>query len=120
MHGSPTHTDVSMAPQSIGHMSETKSSWTNRSIRALAGSSDPIQVITARARALVFKAAERGWNGPPFNPFQLAELLGVPLVPREDLHDARLVPLGSDRVQIEYNPSRPPERVRFTIAHELA
>jgi hypothetical protein len=44
----------------------------------------------------------------------------VPAVPREDLYDARLVPAEGGRVRLEFNPTRPRGRVRFTIAHELA
>lgn len=94
--------------------------WTNPSVLALAQESDPVEVITERARSLVFKAMEQGWKGPPFDPFQLADLLKIPVVPREDLHDARIVPTGGGRVQIEFNPSRPRARVRYNLAHELA
>jgi len=76
--------------------------------------------MTARARALVLRAVERGWSGPPFDPVQLAGLLGIPLEPKEDLQDARTVPVGRDSVRIEFNPNRPRARVRFSIAHELA
>ena len=75
--------------------------------------------MTGRARDLVFRALEEGWQGPPYDPFQLAELVQIPLVPREDLYDARIVS-REGRTQIEFNPTRPRGRVRFSVAHELA
>ena len=51
---------------------------------------------------------------------RLAERLRIKTVPREDVTDARTVPLANGRLQIEYNPGRPRQRVRFSIAHELA
>jgi hypothetical protein len=86
----------------------------------LAGDRDPVEVITERARDTVLGAIEEGWRGPPYDPFELAELMHVPAVPREDLYDARLVPAEGSRVRLEFNPTRPRGRVRFTIAHELA
>jgi O-acetyl-ADP-ribose deacetylase (regulator of RNase III) len=93
--------------------------WTNPSVRALAGDRDPVEVVTERARELVFQAIEGGWHGPPYDPFQLAELRQIPLVPREDLYDARIIS-REGRTQIEFNPTRPRGRVRFSVAHELA
>jgi hypothetical protein len=75
--------------------------------------------MTDRARDLVFRAVEQGWEGPPYDPFALADLMRIPLVPREDLYDARLV-AAAGRPQIEFNPTRPRGRVRFSVAHELA
>ena len=63
----------------------------------------------------------RGWlgrAGPPFDPIELAELLGVEVIAVEGVADARLVHIGR-RPRIEFNPSRPRARVRFSIAHEL-
>jgi hypothetical protein len=86
----------------------------------LAGERDPVEVITERARDAVLGAIEEGWRGPPYDPFELAELMHVPAVPREDLYDARLAPAEGGRVCLEFNPTRPRARVRFTIAHELS
>lgn len=58
-------------------------------------------------------------GGPPFDPFELARFTGVALVPREDLDDARLVSSELETPRIEFNPSRRPTRVRFSVAHEL-
>jgi hypothetical protein len=93
--------------------------WTNPSVLALAGDRDPVGVVTDHARNLVFSAVEQGWQGPPYDPFKLAELMHIRLVPREDLYDARIV-VGDERPQIEFNPTRPRGRVRFSVAHELA
>ncbi len=51
---------------------------------------------------------------------QLAELLGISVKATSDIPDARLVPMGSRRSSIEFNPNRAPGRMRFSIAHEIA
>jgi O-acetyl-ADP-ribose deacetylase (regulator of RNase III) len=92
--------------------------WSNPSVLSLAGDADPITVITEKARDIVFAAREEGWEGPPFDPFELADRLGVQVVAVESLQEARLVHSG-DQARIEFNPTRPPARVRFSVAHEL-
>ena len=94
--------------------------WTHPSIHALAGQRDPVAVITERARNVVERATQDGWSGPPFDPFQLAERLGITVTPREDLLDARILAEAAGRFHIEYNPLRPKARVRYSLAHEIA
>ena len=93
--------------------------WTNRSVKRLAGDGDPIQVIASRAREVVLEAMDKGWSGPPFDPLSLSDILKLKTSPRADIRDARSVPQG-DSFCIEYNPSRPRARVRYSIAHEIA
>ena len=64
-------------------------------------------------------AIENGWSGPPYDPSQLADLLNISLIPTEDVADARTRTI-SNKLHIEFNPNRPPARLRFSIAHELA
>jgi IrrE N-terminal-like domain len=92
--------------------------WTNRSVLAL-GAEDPETEILERAQRMVLEAVELGWAGPPFDPFELARLRGLEIMPREDLYDARVLSAGS-RLRIEYNPARPRARQRYSIAHEIA
>lgn len=92
--------------------------WTNRSVLALGGK-DADQIVTERAQQIALQAMSEGWSGPPYDPFELAARLGIAVVARDDLYDARLRPDG-DRLIIEYNPSRPRGRVRYSVAHELA
>jgi hypothetical protein len=94
--------------------------WTNPSVHQFAGNSDPVELITKKAREEVLRAIQAGWQGPPFDPFKLADFLEIPTVPREDVLDARIIPSSPQRVQIEFNPNRPRGRVRFSIAHEIA
>ncbi len=95
--------------------------WTHPSVVSLAEKRNPIEVVVERARALVLTAIEAGWSGPPFDPFVLAELLKIHVVPRDDIQDARIVPGTSGaRMLIEYNPNRPKARIRYSIAHEIA
>jgi hypothetical protein len=93
--------------------------WTNTSVRGFAGSSDPIAVITKRSKRVVMEAIQAGWRGPPFDPFELASLLGIKTSPTEDVSEARIVPHG-EHFGIEYNPNRPRRRLRFSVAHEIA
>jgi len=93
--------------------------WTHHSVSALAGNADPVQVITEKARAKAMEAIQSGWSGPPYDPFQLADLLKIPVVARQDISEARTVPAKSGFV-IEFNPNRPRNRVRYSICHELA
>ncbi len=92
--------------------------WTNSSVLKLRGAEDPVESILERVRRQVFAAMERGWSGPPYDPFELAALSGVDVIPIEEVEDARLVHYQR-RARIEFNPNRSPERVRFSIAHEL-
>jgi Zn-dependent peptidase ImmA (M78 family)/O-acetyl-ADP-ribose deacetylase (regulator of RNase III) len=80
---------------------------------------DPVALIERRARDMALTAMEEGWAGPPYDPFELAERQGISVVAREELEDARLVPLRSGLTQIEFNPHRRPARIRFSVAHEL-
>lgn len=94
--------------------------WTNESVLAFAEGRDPVDAIEECAQKTVFKAVEAGWTGPPFDPFELARILDIPVVASQELADARTVPVGSKKVAIEYNPTRPPQRLRFSLAHEIA
>jgi len=94
--------------------------WTNPSVLALSHARDPIEAITAEARSLVFRALELGWQGPPFDPFALAELLAIETLPTSEVLDARTVPVGGNRYRIEFNPDRPSRRIRYSIFHEIA
>lgn len=101
-------------------MSATKSfRWTNKSVLALARGEDPIVVIERKARELVLDARDRGWTGPPFNPIFIADLLKIPVTANASVADACIVPVG-ERLQIQFNPTQMRERVRFSIAHEIA
>lgn len=93
--------------------------WTNASVRAFAKNADPLAAIEKAARSLVLKARENGWEGPPFNPLRIAEMLEVQIEANSSVADARLV-ATENGPKIEFNPQQPRERVRFSIAHEIA
>jgi IrrE N-terminal-like domain len=78
-----------------------------------------VEAVTRAARDLVVRAMDQGWKGPPFDPLALAEFQKIEVVPRDDVFDARTVPVGSS-LRIEFNPSRPQARVRYSVAHEIA
>jgi Zn-dependent peptidase ImmA (M78 family) len=95
--------------------------WTHPSVRLLAGDRNPIEEILAKARASMCAAMDRGWTGPPFDPFLLAEALKLVVVPREDIStDARTRVGEKGEILLEYNPNRAKTRVRYSIAHEIA
>jgi O-acetyl-ADP-ribose deacetylase (regulator of RNase III) len=93
--------------------------WTHPSVVLFAGNADPVAAIVRRARDVVNTALDLGWTGPPFDPIALAELLRIAVIPRDDVAEARTVPAGNN-VRIEFNPNRPPNRVRYSVAHEIA
>jgi hypothetical protein len=93
--------------------------WTNESVLRFAGDRDPVDAVEAAAQQLVLDAVQHEWQGPPFDPFELARIRGIPVLPMQELRDARTVPAGG-KVRIEYNPTRPPQRLRFSLAHEIA
>lgn len=93
--------------------------WTNKSVKEFAQNADPFVAIEEAARALVLKARESGWVGPPFNPLRIAEMLDVKIEANSSIADARLIATESGP-KIEFNPQQPRERVRFSIAHEVA
>ena len=94
--------------------------WTNEAVRPFASTGDPIAMMAQRANRLVLDAIEQGWKGPPFDTFELANLLGISVIPCESIRDARLVAIPRNRYRIEYNPSQPRVRVLFSVAHEIA
>lgn len=81
---------------------------------------DPIDAITARAREVVFDAVQADWRGPPFDPIALARRIGLNVVARDDLVDARVLSDPQAGLRIEFNPTRPRGRLRYSIAHEIA
>ncbi|WP_421783406.1 ImmA/IrrE family metallo-endopeptidase [Kiloniella litopenaei] len=93
--------------------------WTNTSVKKFAEGDNPIEKITRIARELALKAMEKGWSGPPFNPVQMSEFMGIPISANADISDARTI-AETGGLKIEYNPKQPRSRVRFSIAHELA
>ena len=101
-------------------MARKEFNWTNPSALTLAGQADPIQIIQEETRKIILYAAQEGWDGPPFDPFKLAEFLKTEITPSDDVLDARTVPVGHDSYRIEFNPNKPQGRIRFSIAHEIA
>ena len=79
---------------------------------------DPIKIIRQKARDMVLNGFEKGWSGPPFDPFTLARLLNINVTPNESINEARIL-LVNSKFQIEYNPYQRPTRINFSISHEL-
>ena len=100
-------------------MTGTLPDWTHESVLAL-DEGDPVEAIIGMARDLALEAVDRGWTGPPFDPFELAKLLGISVIPRADMKDARSFVSENGKTRIEFNPHKPASRIRFSIAHEIA
>lgn len=100
-------------------MSSKTGYWTNPSIIALAGTQDPVALISQKARSIILEYAEEGKSEPPFDPFAIASYLNISVVPREDIRDARTISAPGGKFMIEFNPNRPKGRVRYSIAHEI-
>ena len=94
--------------------------WKHPSVRALAENGDPFDLIVETARTIVLKALDTQSLTLPIDPLKLAELRSIPVVPRNDVRDARTICGPGDTPVIEYNPNRPKTRIRFSICHELA
>ena len=93
--------------------------WTNKSVLMLAKGGDPIETVEKLARDLVLRARDAGWQGPPFNPVAIADLLKISIEANANVADACIMPLDNG-YRIQFNPTQARERVRFSIAHELA
>jgi O-acetyl-ADP-ribose deacetylase (regulator of RNase III) len=94
--------------------------WTNQSVvRFAAGEDDPVGLIERKARELVLRARDEGWEGPPFNPLAIAKLLNISAEANADVIDARTIS-NEKGLRIQFNPMQPRERLRFSIAHEIA
>ena len=96
------------------------SQWSNPSVLAFADGEEPVGAMERRARELVLEAMEQGWNGPPFDPIKLAEILQIKVSANGEILDARTIASGKKALHIEYNPNRPRGRIRFSVAHEIA
>lgn len=107
--------------------------WTNPSVLQFAGGREPLAVAHEAAAALLSVAHEHGLVGPPVDVIALAAVLGIELQAKDELEDAQIRPRDGARPRasdpdlasraaglvIDYNPSRPRGRLRFSIAHEL-
>jgi O-acetyl-ADP-ribose deacetylase (regulator of RNase III) len=93
--------------------------WSNPSVLRLAGDSDPVEVISAKVRDLIYQAFEQGWSGPPYDPFALAALKGIEVAPSGDVLDAQILTAKGGALRILFNPDRPPARINYSVAHEI-
>ncbi len=101
-------------------MTPAPSQWTHQSVLAFSKQRDPVQAVTERAREITMNAMDIGWSGPPFDPLALADLLEIEVIPRDDVREAQTVATERGKPRIEYNPTRPRGRLRYSLAHEIA
>src|SRR5690606_8156417 len=119
----PQNTKVKKAIYKNPNNKRVRNNWHHQSVLKLieeSGNDDPFDEIKTRARNLVLHAFEKGWSGPPYNPIQLAELLGMNVLPNDSVIDARIIPQPKNSFQIQYNPFQKPTRINFSVAHEIA
>ena len=99
-----------------------KTNWLNSSVKKLIATyseSNPQKIIRDLSRELVLKAFNLGWSGPPYNPIELAKLLKIEVTPNEEIGDARIIPVGSEKLKIQYNPFQKEARINFSILFSL-
>jgi O-acetyl-ADP-ribose deacetylase (regulator of RNase III) len=122
-----------MADRSIG--------WSNPSVLEFANGTDPLLKARQVAANLVAVAHAHNLQGPPVDVLALARSVGIHVRAVNEVADARIAaeaeskgeiearqstenpapfPDGTEGLIIDYNPSRPRGRLRFSIAHELA
>ena len=107
------------------HVSPQNVYWTNPSVRVFLETygtdkiNDPVELVTQRARTLVYNFIESGWSDIKLDPFALADYLKIAVVPFENVREARTTNINGKPV-IEFNPNRPRARVRFSLCHEIA
>lgn len=96
--------------------------WHHPSVLRLiieSGNPDPMDEIKSRARDTVIKAFAKGWQGPPYNPIELATIMGFQITPQDQVVDACIQYIGKG-YEIQYNPFQRSTRTNFSIAHEIA
>lgn len=99
-----------------------KNPWRHHSVNNLMDlntEKDPIKIIKEEAQNLVLEGFNKGWSGPPYDPVELSQLIGINVTPNELINDARIIPLDQS-FKIEYNPFQNSKRINFSIAHEIA
>lgn len=106
------------------HWRMEQKNWKNKSVRLLLEQDsefekNPVEIIKSKARKLVLDAYNLGWQGPPFDIIELAQLLNISVTPNETVRDARIVPTVSDTLEIQYNPYQRKSRMNFSVAHEI-
>lgn len=100
-------------------MFQSEIKWTNVSVKKLTSSDDPINVVLDKVREVIINASDMGFTGPPYDPFKIANFMGVKILPKHDVSDAILISIPDGKFLIEYNPNHSKSRIRFSIAHEL-
>lgn len=78
---------------------------------------DPVAAVRQLCRALVAKAIESSWTGPPWDVELLASLQGIRVEHVAHLGDQRDALWASDRVLVSLVHA--PTRRRFSVAHEI-
>jgi Zn-dependent peptidase ImmA (M78 family) len=99
---------------------KNEKNWTHPSILPLLREGNPVKIIIDRTRLLIYDALQKGWLGPPYDPFELAEILKIKTSASGNIMDARTVPTDKGGMLIEFNPNQPRVRIRFSLAHEIA
>jgi Zn-dependent peptidase ImmA (M78 family) len=93
-----------------------------RLLAANPGHSDPAEIVRYKARALIGRARQLGWTGPPFDMETLASVHGIRVVRDRSgaVRDAVLVPDHvAGKFIIKLGGEVPEERERYNIPHEI-
>lgn len=98
--------------------------WSHPSVLGLinkTGVSDPIEAIRRKAKEQVARAKKFNWSGPPYDPLELASLMGIKHCSSTNLFsaEAQLTPVDKYQLLIEFNPERSESRKNYSICHEI-
>jgi hypothetical protein len=116
-----SNTKESTGQMPVAYAYSHRKNWTHKSVKKLieeSGNPNPLEEIKIRTRNLVLQAFEKGWQGPPYSPVQLAEYLGINVIPNDSVTDARILPVAKG-FQIQYNPFQRQTRLNFSVSHEI-
>ena len=94
--------------------------WTHPSVKRFAQGGDPVERIIELANSWVLEFREENAENAAIDPFAIAQWRSIPVRARDNVADARTIPIPGGTYEIEYNPHRSKARMRFSIAHELA
>lgn len=80
----------------------------------------PEERIVEKAKEIVAAGIKLGWSGPPFDPYILANILGIKTKQIDFIDaEAQIVPING-QFELQFRSDVANTRLNFTICHEIA